>query len=293
MKAPCGSAVGSVVGHLVGRLVLLRGGEDQRRIVFPLRGRRPRLAVGEQVGILCDVARVEGQSALFIPGPNAAAESAAVATVEDHREVDALVQRSVEDAGHLAVADVVASEIGVGRHKGAVRMNQLAAHGDGELGALAVDAQRPVTGVVEDHRVARLRQVDQVPLHGSQNAVARGLRSRQQHESRPRTRRSRVGEENHIASRKAELRAGEQVGHGLRIVDRTVEILKISELAAAIGAAWRMLGLGAWRLVHIDADEQGAPGLRRCPCPAENAQRSEECGKTRLHTRPKGNCERV
>jgi hypothetical protein len=72
----------------------------------------------------------------------------------------------------------------------------------------------------------RLRQIDEILLHGGENAVAISLRGGQNHHSRPWLGRRGIGEQNHLVGRKSELGAGEQVGHGLRIVDRAVQILK-------------------------------------------------------------------
>ena len=87
----------------------------------------------------------------------------------------AFVERGIKDARHLAVADVVAALVGVGGHQGAVGVQIFAVHQHGQLGALAVDAQRSVAGAVEDHGVALFGDIDQILLHGGENALARGL----------------------------------------------------------------------------------------------------------------------
>ena len=97
-----------------------------------------------------------------VPGTDAAADAAGVATVEDHRQMDALVESGVEDARHLAVTHVVAALVSVGGNQRAVGVDILAADEHGELVALAVDAQRAVAGVVKDHGVALLRNVHKI-----------------------------------------------------------------------------------------------------------------------------------
>ena len=184
VKAPCDSGMSGGGIGLVRLLVLLHGGEDQRGIVRALRGRRHPLPVGERVRRIGDGARIVGQRALPAHG-QASRRAAAVATVEDDGQMDALVQRGVEDAGHLAVAHVVATLVGVGGHQGAVHVDQLAVFvADGELFARGVDAQRAVAGVVEDDRVAGLRHIDEVLLHGREDAVAGGLVGRKDHRRR-------------------------------------------------------------------------------------------------------------
>ena len=111
--------------------------------------------------------------ALAVLRADASADAAAVATVEDHREMNSLVQRGIEDARHLAVAHVVAALVCVGGNQRAVGMDILAVDQHGELVALAVDAQGAVAGVVKDHRVAALRHIHEILLHGGEDAVAR------------------------------------------------------------------------------------------------------------------------
>ena len=89
--------------------------------------------------------------------------------------MDALVECGVEDARHLAVANVVAALVGVRRNQRAVSVDILTADQHGELVALAVDSKRAVAGVVKDHGVALLRNIDEIFLHGGKNAVAGGL----------------------------------------------------------------------------------------------------------------------
>ena len=132
-----------------------------------------------------------------------AADAAAVATVKDHREMNSLVQGGVEDAGHLAVADIVTAFVCVGGDQRAVCMDILAVYQHGELVALAVDAQRAVTGVIKHHGVALLWHVHKILLHGGEDAVASGLRGRQDNNSGPRLRWSRIGEHNHLVRRES------------------------------------------------------------------------------------------
>ena len=55
---------------------------------------------------------------------------------------------------------------------------------------------------------------------------------------------------------KSELRTGEQIGHRLRVVHRTVEILEGAQLAAAVDAAGRMFCRGSRGLIGVDANQQ-------------------------------------
>ncbi len=101
-----------------------------------------------------------------------------MATVEDCGHVNSLVERRIEDTGHLSVANIEAALVGIGGNQSAVCMDILAARENGELGSLAVDAKRTVAGIVKNHRVATLRQVNKIFLHGGKNAVMIGLRGR-------------------------------------------------------------------------------------------------------------------
>jgi hypothetical protein len=256
--------------HLLRCLVLLRCGEDQRGIVRALGRRRPRLSIGQQLGRLRNVARIEGQGPRTHPGADAAADAAAVATVEDRRQVNSLVQRGVEDAAHLAVAHIVSALVRVGGHKRAVCMNILAVHQHGQLVSLAVDAQGAVAGVVKHHRVAPLRQIHQILLHRGQNAVAIGLRRGQHHHSWPWPRHRGIGQQHHLVRRKRKLGAGQQIGHGRCIVHRSIKILELPQLTSAVDAAGGVLRLGSRGLVGVDADQQRALGLRQRLPAAEN-----------------------
>jgi len=77
----------------------------------------------------------------MVLGADAAADAAAVATIEDRREMNPLVQRGIEDAGYLAVADVEAALVGIGGHQSAIRVDVAAVYQHGEFAALAVDAE--------------------------------------------------------------------------------------------------------------------------------------------------------
>ena len=172
MNAPCGSVPD---GHFLGSLILLRGRKNKRGIVSALGWSRAWLAVGQRVWRFIDVARIEGQSALAVNRADAAADAARVTTVEDDRQVNALVESGVEDARHLAVADVEPALVGVRGNQGAVGVDILIAGKHGELVALAVNAQRAVAGIIKDYGVAFLRKVDKILLHRGKNAVVRGL----------------------------------------------------------------------------------------------------------------------
>ena len=158
--------------------------------------------------------------------------------------MNAFVEGGVEDAGHLAVAHIVAAFVSVRGHQRAVCCHVLAIeqHLDFVVTAFAVDAQRAVAGVVKNHGIALLRQIHEILLHGGDNAIARGLVSRQDHDSRPRLGRRRVGKQNYLAGREAEFGAGKQVGHGLGIIHRAVKIIEFHQPAAAISAIGGMLG---------------------------------------------------
>ena len=88
--------------------------------------------------------------------------------------------------------------------------------------------------------------------------------------------------------REAEFGTGEQIGHGLRVVDRAVEILEGAELAAAIDAAGRMIRRGARWLIGIDADEQGALGLRS-QRPREDQAKAENAATFTFISAPTAN----
>ena len=254
--------IGARGGHLLGRLILLRGGKDQRGVAGALGWRRNRLAVGQRVGSLIDVAGVEGERALAVHRTDAAADAAGMAAIEDDGEMNALVESGVEDVRHLAVADVVAALVGVGGNERSVGVNILAIDEHRELVALAVDAQGAVAGVVKDYRVALLRHVDEVFLHGGEDAAARGLIGRKDDNAGTGMRRSGIGEQGNVGGREAELGTGKQVGHGLGVVDGAVEILEGAQFAAAVDAAGGMIGRGAGRLIRVDADEQRPLSLR-------------------------------
>jgi len=88
-----------------------------------------------------------------------------------------------------------------------------------------------------------------------------------------------VGEQDDIAGGEVEFWTGEDVGHGLHVVDRAIEVLEAAEFAAAIGAAGRMLGGGAGGLIGVDTDEEGALGLRV----GERGEKQEEGEKAQAH----------
>ena len=128
----------------------------------------------------------------------AARDRAAVATVEDQRQLDVLVQQAIEQAGQLHVADVELSGVRIGRDDRLVQPVEL---DRGER----VHTLRTMAGVIEDHHVAGLRVGDQ-SLDGRENPVARRLLVAQQ---------PHVGE--------SVLGVLEHRGHGLRVIHRTVE----------------------------------------------------------------------
>ena len=87
-----------------------------------------------------------------------------------------------------------------------------------------------------------------------------------------------------LAGREAELGAGEQIGHGLRVVDRAVEILEGAQLATAVDAAGGVFRRCARGLIGIDADEQGALGLRNAERPSEQEDQGRGNGNKGFHT---------
>ena len=101
---------------------------------------------------------------------------------------------------------------------------------------------------------------------------------RKQDHSRAGMRRSGIGEQDDVGGREAELRAGEHVGHGLRVVDRAVEVLEGPKLAATVGAAGRMFCRCSRGLIGIDADEQRSLCLG-------NSQRTGEDARPRQQIR--------
>ncbi len=95
----------------------------------------------------------------------------------------------------------------------------------------------------------------------------RGLGGGKNGDAGPRMRRRGIGEQDYLIGRKTELGAGEQIGHGLCVINRAVEVLKGLQLATAVGAAGGMFCRSAWRLICIDADQQRPLGLRRSQRP--------------------------
>ncbi len=175
--------LGGLVGrrHLLGGLVLLRGGENQRRIIRALRRRQFGIAVGQRLGSFTYIARVVGKRALNIAWTDAAADAAAVAAVKDCSQMNSLIERRVEDARHFAIAHIEPTLVSIGRNERAVGVNIFPADKNCELVALAVDAKRAVAGIVKHHRIAGLGQIDKILLHGGKYAVVVSLRSGQNH----------------------------------------------------------------------------------------------------------------
>ena len=103
----------------------------------------------------------------------------------------------------------------------------------------------------------------------------------------PRMRRRGIGEQDNLIGGKTELGAGEQIGHGLGVVDGAIEVLKSLELATAVGAAGRMFCGGAGGLIGIDADEQRPLRLRRSQRAGghncEDTKQGAKQGDVRLH----------
>ena len=220
--------------------------------------------------------------ALAILRPDAAADAAGVATVEDHGEMDALVESGVEDARHLAVANVVAAFVSVGGHQRAVGVHILAVHEHGELVALAVDAQRAVAGVVKDHGVAPLRHVHEILLHGGENAVVRGLAGGQ--ETTPGRGWGGAGSVSRTTwlAGKPNLGLVSRSAMACASLTEPSRFWKAAQLAAAVDAAGRMLRRRACGLVGVDADEQRALGLRDGQRRGERANQGRQRGNSRL-----------
>ena len=86
-----------------------------------------------------------------------------------------------------------------------------------------------------------------------------------------------------LVGRETELGAGEQIGHGLRVVDRAIEILERSQFAAAVDAAGRMFGRCAGGLIGIDADEQRPLSLRDSERRGNNSSQGTQRSKRRFH----------
>ena len=179
------------------------------------------------------------------------------------------IQRGVEDARHLAVANVVSPLVGVGGHERAVDVHQIAfAIAHGQLVACGIHTQGAMACVVKDHRIAFLRNVDEVLLHGRQDAVPGGLRGRQNLNSGTRRRYPWICQQDNIFGQEVELGTGEHFGHRLRIVHRSIKIVEGADRTSAILSdggirAARKLGRGARRLVSVYPDNQSPLGLRK------------------------------
>ncbi len=100
-----------------------------------------------------------------------------------------------------------------------------------------------------------------------------------------RLRRRGIGEQNNVRGRKSELGTGEQIGHGLRVVHRAVEILKRAEFAAAVDAAGGMICSCACGLISVDADEEGALRLSRRNRTDNRANQHTRTDEVRFHKR--------
>jgi hypothetical protein len=106
-----------------------------------------------------------------------------------------------------------------------------------------------MAGVVKDDRVPGLRHIDEVLLHGGENAVARGLIWGKTHHAGANLAWSRVGEQSYVVRGKAEFGAGEHIGNRLRIIHGALEVFEAAQLASPIDAAGFVHGGGARWLV--------------------------------------------
>ena len=112
---------------------------------------------------------------------------------------------------------------------------------------------RAVSRVVENHRVAAARLVEQVFFHGLQNAVAGGLF---------------FFNDVNIIFREAVLGAGQKLMHGFHVIQGAVEIFPFPQIPppgirsiAFLSHSRRFADLFSLRFVRVDSDQQGALGL--------------------------------
>ena len=198
--------------------------------------------------------------------------------------MNSLVQGGIEDARHLPVAHIVTALVGVGGNQRAVGVDILAVDQHGELVALAVNAQGAVAGVVKNNRVAPLRHIHEILLHGGQDAIAIGLCGRQNdHSGAWACGGAGLVSRTTLLAGKANLGLVSRSAMACASLTAPSRFSKASQLTAAVGAAGGMLRLGAFGLVGVDADDQGALGLRRGPRSGENAEQDGKNGNIPFH----------
>lgn len=188
------------------RLLEVLGGGQHRGVPI-LQGRA-------EIGAVGHVPRIEAQSADAPLVGQSARPGAAVATVQDHGQSGAAVEREVEPAPQLLVANVRRAQPGVRRDQTLVLPIRLLALRVGHLGA--------VTSVEEDQMIASAGGPDEVFLDLRQDSLPGGLLIDEQPDL---TGREAVAGDQHVPDRAGVVDASPEVaplasGRGSRVPGR-------------------------------------------------------------------------
>ena len=136
-----------------------------------------------------------------------------MAGVEDSGQPNAFIERLIEDAGHLPVANIFRAQIGIGGHNRVIQRSRLSPKIKGLFIRFCIDSQRTVPSDIENDDISLLWLLHQVLIHRRQDAGSRGRAIFEQMDML-------------VVIRKPKLTAGEQVAHGSNVIRGTSKIGK-------------------------------------------------------------------